>query len=75
MKKWLTFFYLYPEKGGIGTIPFLYFTAIYFFFLSTPPKRKWLLLYPDEESESKNITRTKTIKALRVGGYALVIFC
>lgn len=45
------------------------------FFLSTPPKRKWLLLYPDEESESKNITRTKTIKALRVGGYALVIFC
>lgn len=30
------FFYLYPEKGGIGTISFLYFTAIYFFSYPLP---------------------------------------
>lgn len=36
IEKVINFFYLYPEKGGIGTIPFLYFTAIYFFSYPLP---------------------------------------
>lgn len=49
IEKAINFFFTLFRKKGIGTKVFLYFTAIYFFFLSTPPKRKSLLLYPDEE--------------------------
>lgn len=73
-KKQLTFFFYFVQKKRYRYRSVFIFYCHLLFFLSTPPKRKWLLLYPDEESESKNTAPTNTMKALRVGGSALIIF-
>lgn len=59
IEKVINFFLSLSRKRGYRYNTVFIFYGHLLFFLSTPPKRKWLLLYPDEESESKNITRTK----------------